>query len=124
MSLMDTLGRATGKLKDKGLSAAFAAFLKDKVAPYGELMDLTLDSTAKTIQVLVLPTGETEAVRLTLEGYEFMEKDGRRYLILGPVLASRPWIEALVNDLMDQALDGRKLDITDHQLARILAGIL
>ncbi len=124
MNLKDSLGRATGKLKDKALSAAFSAFLKDKVAPYGELVDLSLDSKAKSVEALVLLKGEAEAVRLVLEKYDFVEKDGRQWLILGPMFCSRPWLETLINDLLDQTLDQRRLDITDHKLARILAGIL
>ena len=112
------------QLKDKALAAAFAALARERLAPYADLRDLRLDSRAHSVEAIVLPEGEREPVMVTLTRYAFVSEAGRHYLELGPITASRPWIERLANDLCPKLLPGRRLDITGNPLAGVLASIL
>ncbi|MGE4553612.1 MAG: hypothetical protein AB7D57_10895 [Desulfovibrionaceae bacterium] len=112
------------QIKDKALATAFAALVRERLASYADLRDLRLDSRARRVEAVVLPDGEREPVLLTLTRYAFVAEAGRFYLELGPIEASRPWIERLANDLAPRLFPDRRLDITDKPLAQLLSSIL
>lgn len=110
--------------KDKGLSAAFRKGLGDRLAAYGEVREVRLDSAAKTLELDLLLDGETRLVILTVTDYLVVEEDGTCYLEFGAVTASRPWMTRLVADVVARWLPDKRVRIDPPALARIMKTLL
>ena len=100
-----------GGLKDRAVSLAVRQLLAPRLAPYGEMLSLQLDSQNKTLSLELLPKGEREPIRVTLAGYEIVEGDPPR-LRVRAATASREWVEVLAN----QFLVGRTVDLPANLL--------
>lgn len=88
-----------GGFKDRTVSLAARKLLAAPLAPYGEMLNLQLDSQTKTLSLELLLKGEAEPVRLTLTGYEILEGNPPR-LRVGGATASREWLAVLLNQFV------------------------
>lgn len=88
-----------GDLKDRTVSLTARRLLAAPLAPYGEMLNLQLDSQNKTLSLEMLLKGEREPVRLTLAGYEILDGNPPRLRVNGAT-ASREWVEVLVNQFL------------------------
>jgi hypothetical protein len=82
--------------KDKSLSKLLLSSARQYLREYGEVLDLALDSAARSISVEVLPVGEKEPIRATVCGYGLStDGSGRGYLTFEDLTFSRQWLTLL-----------------------------
>ncbi len=87
--------------KDKSLSKLLLSTARQYLREYGEVLDLALDSAARSISVEVLPVGEKESFRATVFGYGLAtDGSGRGYLTFEDVAFSRQWLTLLAARLL------------------------
>ena len=87
--------------------------------PYGRIVDLKLNSDAGDLDVTLELNGEVEPLRVHLQEYELLERDGRLHLMIRRVDTSRAWLTALARNLVLN----RPLELPP-EVARILTRFL
>src|SRR5580698_5715759 len=71
---------------------------------YGDLLDLQLDSRAKTLKAEFLLKGETAPISLQCDYLLTTESDVTNFKILRVTECSRAWLQTLLNNLAAQHL--------------------
>jgi hypothetical protein len=80
-------------------------YLNRRYSEVGTVWELKLDLEAKRISLEIELKGETEPVKFTVERYEVSESDGKLFLEILDITASRQWLQALTPLL----LKGKKI---------------
>lgn len=111
-------------LKDKGVALALRTALAHLFAPYGQVLDVRMDSGERTLTVLVHPEGEAEPIEVEVLRYEVISGGGRTLLRLGELRCSREWMTRLANDLADRLLEDRCLPIHSPALGKLARKLL
>ncbi len=79
--------------KDKSLSKLLLSSARQYLRDFGEVLDVVLDTTARSLCVDLLPVGERESIRVELTGYGLVtDGDGRGWLTYEGLSVSRPWL--------------------------------
>jgi len=79
--------------KDKSVSKLLLASARQYLKEFGEVLDLALDSAARSIALEVLPVGETDSIRVSLSGYGLTtDSQGRGWLTFEELATSREWL--------------------------------
>ncbi len=92
--------------KDKSLSKLLLSSARQFLREYGELIDLRLDSTARSLTMDVLPVGEHESIRVELSGYGLTtDASGRGWLTFEGLATSRQWLTLIA----EKALPDKRL---------------
>ncbi|EHJ46650.1 hypothetical protein DFW101_0633 [Solidesulfovibrio carbinoliphilus subsp. oakridgensis] len=82
--------------KDKSLSKLLLSSARQFLREYGEVRDLALDTKARSIRVEVLPVGESEPIKVAVEGYGLTtDSTGRGWLTFTSLSTSREWLTLL-----------------------------
>lgn len=85
--------------KDAITSKAAQSFINQRIARYGEVEHLKLDSKNKTAELVLRLVGEDRPVAVTVERYEVTERGGKSYLRLAQCKSNRVWLQNLLSDL-------------------------
>lgn len=85
--------------KDAITSRAAQAFLNSRMARYGRVDRLKIDSTKRAIEVVCSLEGEAEPVTLRVEEYELHDEGGKRFIEIKRASCSRPWLHRAMEDL-------------------------
>lgn len=89
--------------KDKSLSKLLLATARQVLKEFGEVVDITLNTAARTIAVEVLPVGERESIRVDMAGYGlFTDTGGTHWLTYEALCASREWMTLAAARLLPQ----------------------
>lgn len=89
--------------KDRSLSKLLLASARKFLKEFGEVLDISLNTAARTIAVEVLPLGEREPIRVDLAGYSlFTDGGGAHWLAYEQLRASREWMTLAADRLMPQ----------------------
>jgi hypothetical protein len=89
--------------KDKSLSKLLLASARQYLKEFGEVLDIALDTAARTIAVEVLPVGEREPIRVDLTGYGLStDGEGGNWLTFEGLRASREWMTLAAARLLPQ----------------------
>jgi len=100
MGLFSTVKDGLKKGVDRSASRLVLTLLQERVAPYGVLKDLALDSKAKQITVQIELNGESVPLDVMVERYELEAEGEERFLVIRFIRSSRPWITQLLNDFL------------------------
>lgn len=84
--------------KDALTSRAAQSFLNQRIARYGEIRSLRLDSGNKSGEVVCALLGEAEPITVRIDRYELRRNGNEAVVRLGQFSCSRPWLENLLND--------------------------
>lgn len=93
--------------KDAMASRAAQAYVNDRIARYGRLQELRIDSRAHTMEGTCLLLGETAPITVQVEHYEISERDGAKFLTLQRCRCARPWLQNLLSDFVE----GRRIEL-------------
>ena len=86
--------------RDALTSKAAQTFLNQRIARYGEVRSLRLDSTQHTAEVVCHLIGETQPISVRIDNYEVRDDGGRKVVRVGECQCSRPWLQNLINDFV------------------------
>jgi hypothetical protein len=86
--------------KDLGTSALLEHAVNKPMAPYGKIMDISLNSREKKITLQVLLKGESEVTSLTVEEYDLVEESDQTFLIVKKAIVSKEWLNVLVQEFL------------------------
>lgn len=93
--------------KDAMASRAAQAYVNNRIARYGQLQELRIDSRARTMEGTCLLHGETAPITVQVERYEITEDDGAKFLTIRRCRCARPWLQNLLNDF----IEGRRIEL-------------
>lgn len=90
--------------KDAIASKAAQTFINQRIARYGEVRSLKLDSRNKTGEVVCTLLGETEPIMVRVEHYEVRERGGQSFVKVGRCSCNRTWLQNLLTDFGDREI--------------------
>jgi hypothetical protein len=92
-----------GGAKDKSLSKLLLSSARQYLKEFGEVLDVVLDSAARSISVSMLPVGELEPIRVDLTGYGLTtDATGRGWLTYEGLTTSRQWLTLVAERAMPE----------------------
>ena len=94
-------------MKDKALSKGAVITINKYLEPYGEVQTLKIDTKKKSISMEVLLKGEHDVLKVAIEKYTLIERDGKNLLQVTGLTTSREW----VNTLASTYLEGREFEV-------------
>lgn len=110
-----------GAAKDKSLSKLLLSSARQYLHEYGEVLDLVLDTTARSISVNMLPVGEQTPIRVNLSGYGLTtDSTGRGWLTFERLSTSRQWLTLVA----ERAMPDKKLPLPSGTPMGLLNTIL
>jgi hypothetical protein len=95
--------------KDASLSFLLHKALQHKLANYGRMLNLTIDSRQKSIRLELLLKGETEPIIILVHEYAITSDDQGTSLIIHRLSVSREWADTLAA----QFLTGQKIPVPE-----------
>lgn len=90
-------------------------YINNLVARYAVVQDLKIDAQNKTVEIVCLPHGEAEPIRVRIDQYLVQEREGKRFVQVVKCTCSRPWIQRLVEDYVQ----GRQVEVPAWALAAL-----
>lgn len=93
--------------KDAMASRAAQAYVNNRIARYGQLQELRIDSRAHTMEGTCLLHGEREAITVYVDRYEIAERSGTKFLTVQKCRCARPWLQHLLTDFVE----GRSVEL-------------
>jgi hypothetical protein len=95
MGLGDFVKGALGSVKDSGASAAIKGWLARELADYGEVLDFSINSRARSAELHVMLKGERERLTVHIDEYEIQSGE-RDWIVVRRARASREWVNAVL----------------------------
>ena len=86
-------------MKDQAIAAALKAYATDRLSPYGNLLDVTVDTAAQMVEGTISLHGESGPVTIKVEHYRFEKVEGRTVLKLETITATREWMGTLLTHI-------------------------
>jgi hypothetical protein len=93
------LGRLGKSMKDGAIAVALKAYVNDKFAAYGEVLECQVDTGKSRLTVLARLKGEKDTVSATLDQYELQQEGEKLFIVLHRFSTSRAWLTLLLNKL-------------------------
>lgn len=87
-------------IKDRLVSSGAKAFMNQKIANFGELTQLDVDTQARTVHATLFFKGEPEPVELHVADYFLYERDGKCFAQMGSFKSSKPWLTEAAKGLI------------------------
>jgi hypothetical protein len=87
-------------IKDSLSSSAAKSLLASRIDRYGKLIDLRIRSRERTITVEFVLEGEEIPISIRIEHYRITGTTGDHALYMESIIASRPWLQNLLEDLV------------------------
>ena len=85
-------------VKDTLTSRAALAYINTRIARYGKVEQLKIDSDAKTVDIACQLDGERDLLKVRIEGYEIEVVDDKKFLRVTSFTCPRPWLHHLLED--------------------------
>lgn len=86
--------------KDAVSSRAAQGYVNARIARYGQIHDLRIDSQAKSVTASCQLKGESVSIRLSIDRYTIEMREGKKYFQAQACSCDRPWLEALLADFV------------------------
>ena len=87
-----------GRLKDIALEKGLLLFLRSKLERYGEIQEIRLDTSARTISAIVQLRGESNPISISDAKYRLDHRSDQAWIVLESANVSREWIQNLIED--------------------------
>jgi hypothetical protein len=84
--------------KDALSSRAALEWANKRIARYGKVQDLRIDSRRKTVEVSCLLDGEPGPITIRIENYVVESERDKTYLRATHFICTRPWLQRLLTD--------------------------
>src|SRR5687767_6857613 len=87
--------------KDRLIESTVPAYLnRSYLEPYGSITDFKINTTNRSIDLVLQLKGEAEAIRLNVEEFELIERDDNTFVQLKRVSTSREWLTRAAQDFL------------------------
>jgi hypothetical protein len=86
------------RLKDAALEKALLAFLRPKIERYGEIRNLTLDTSEKIVAAELQLLTEPVPIVVSRARYRLEQRAADTFLIIYDVKISKEWAQNLLDD--------------------------
>ncbi len=106
-------------LKNKAFSKGMMIAANKQIEPYGEVLVFSLDTKKKSISMEVMLKGEYDVLKVKIEKYTLVERDGKHLLQVTRLTTSREWI----NILAATYLEGREFEVPSEYAGMLTAVI-
>ena len=98
---MSGLRNFLDRAKGQAVSLAGKQILAVYLERYGAMLNFSVDSEKKILQLEMLLKGESEPIQLTLSDYEIVQPAGEAPVLrVGQVAASREWVEVALREFV------------------------
>jgi hypothetical protein len=87
-------------LKDTISAKAALPYLNDRIARYGRLKDLKIDSRNITIEAACLLHGEAGPISIRIGQYTIEKRGEKRFIRVSDCSCTRPWLQSLLEDFV------------------------
>jgi hypothetical protein len=94
------LGWIPNPAKDFGSEVGAKFRFNQKYQRYGQMTNIQIDSTAKTIHVELELKGEPAPLKIDVLSYQLSPESGESFIELGEIKTSREWINHLISDYL------------------------
>jgi hypothetical protein len=84
--------------KDAMTSRAAQVYLNNRIARYGEVQLLKINSRERTMEVSCLLHGETAPITIKVENYNVDSTGAKKYIKATTITCTRPWLQNLLTD--------------------------
>jgi hypothetical protein len=99
--------------KDAIASRAAQTYVNGRIARYGQLIDLHLDSTQRRIEATCLLHGEAKPIDIVVDSYVIHSVGAQKFLEVQSFQCARPWLQALLEDFVR----GRRIELPNWAAA-------
>ena len=101
-SFLDFLpaGGSLADSKDRLISERIKQELNTRIARYGEVLDVKLNTRERSVQLSIKLKGESEPITVNIGKYELIKEDTKLWLGVDSqsIQASREWVTLLLQD--------------------------
>ena len=94
------LGLIPNPAKDFGSEVGAKFKFNNKYQRYGQMTNIQIDSTAKTLHVELELKGESTSLKIDVASYQLSTESGETFIELGEIKTSREWINQLISDYL------------------------
>ena len=108
-----------GKAKDTILAKATQIAVNSQMKKFGKMLNLTLNSKAKNIDLEVMLDGEYEPLSIYIRNYEIVEDNDKHFIKIQNIVTSRAWIDEAVVP----RLEGRTFELPSKYIKLIKMAI-
>lgn len=84
--------------KDALSSQAARQYVNGLIKRYGEVVELKINSKAKSVDIVCALVGEREPIAVRVDSYSVESDGARRFVRLDRCSCSRPWLQNLLED--------------------------
>ena len=98
--------------KDATLSKAAKVIANNLIQEYGEVLDIQIDTSVKSLSLTVMLKGEVEALTIEVNRYLLEMGDGELFVTLYDIHTSREWIDIVAK----MFIEGRKFTVAVDNL--------
>ncbi|HDP25116.1 MAG TPA: hypothetical protein ENN34_06705 [Deltaproteobacteria bacterium] len=86
--------------KDRALSASLKIMAQRHLKRFGDVVDLHLDTSRKTLEIEMVLSGEDSPVTVHLGSYVLEKRSGKTWLTISEITASRVWIQRVAQEFL------------------------
>ena len=98
MSLIDLLRQP----KDAIISTVVKPFVQSKLAPYGTMTKLSINSAEKSIHISLDLKGESSPIDIHVRNYEVIKQGENSAIRIGAIETSREWMTQLIQNYLPE----------------------
>jgi hypothetical protein len=104
--------------KDASVSFLLEKAAQHKLAKYGRMLNLSIDSRQKSARIELLLKGESEPMIILVHEYELISEENGAWMVIRRLSISREWADTMAAEFVV----GRKIPVPDKyvQMLRLL----
>lgn len=89
-------------IRSKVLTSAVSLYFKSR--GYGTVENVTVDTSKKSLNFMLMPEGEKQPLNVVIGSYMTLNIEGEDYLILQKVQTNRLWLNRIFADHMKEGI--------------------
>ena len=90
--MFDSIGKILGTVKDKAFETSARAFLNNKIAEFGNVTSLAVDTRQRRASLSAELKGESAPISVEIGSYDIIELNGQMCIRVLELTASREWL--------------------------------
>jgi hypothetical protein len=96
--MLNSIANAIIALKQRAVEVTAKRLINRRIAPFGSVTSLHIDSKERTLFAQLALKGETQPIEIKIGSYEVIQENGLDYIIFQNLHASKEWIGSILNE--------------------------